>query len=192
MGASGEGAKGDIGRPFRGSSGRTPKTAKPRSRIPLCDPGNFVTRRPKGCSMFVLIAEITWVATVFLQLCVRHDHRLWKYWTGVTWFSDWKKSLVYVPMSVIPVLRPHGLWLAYLAGGQLLALALCHFLLTFRTKKKTRRRNKGRLLQDADSFESSKFEEITECLDDGLPEPMPGSSHSLSGGLVEREAVLEI
>lgn len=43
------------------------------------------------------------------------------------------------------------------------------------------------------SFCSSKFEEVTEVLDDGLPEPIPGSSHSLfSDSLAEQDTILEI
>lgn len=41
-------------------------------------------------------------------------------------------------------------------------------------------------------FFSSKFEEVTEVLDDGLPEPIPGSSHSLSDSLAEQDTILEI
>lgn len=36
----------------------------------------------------------------------------------------------------------------------------------------------------------SKFEE--DILDDGLPHPIPGSSHSLSDSLTEQDAILEI
>lgn len=41
-------------------------------------------------------------------------------------------------------------------------------------------------------FFSSRFEEITECLDDGLPEPIPGSSYSIADTLIEQDTVLEI
>ncbi|XP_057653200.1 uncharacterized protein LOC130892035 [Diorhabda carinulata] len=145
-----------------------------------------------GCSTFVLIAEVTWVATLFLQICVRNDHKLWKYWKGVTWFSVWKKTLIYAPMSVLPLIWPHKLWLSYVASGQLLSLALFHLILSFQSKKKKRRRKDHLLHTDGDSFESSKFEEITECLDDCLPEPIPGSSHSISDSLVEQDTILEI
>ncbi|XP_050500739.1 uncharacterized protein LOC126880735 [Diabrotica virgifera virgifera] len=122
----------------------------------------------------------------------KSDHKLWKYWTGVTWFSEWKKSLIYAPISVIPFVWPHKLWLSYVAGGQLLTLAFFHLVLTFKSKKKKRRRKDNLLHTDGDSFESSKFEEVTECLDDGLPEPIPGSSHSISDSLVEQDTILEI
>lgn len=42
-------------------------------------------------------------------------------------------------------------------------------------------------------FRSNKFEEVTEVLDDGLlPEPIPGSSHSLADSLAEQDVILEI
>lgn len=91
-----------------------------------------------------------------LTFCFRNDHKVWKCWTAVTWFSDWKKSLLYAPMGVIPIIWPHKLWLSYVAGGQLMALSLFHLVLTFKTKKKKRRR-KDRLLHDGDSFERLVF-----------------------------------
>ncbi|KAJ8939862.1 hypothetical protein NQ318_017140 [Aromia moschata] len=119
------------------------------------------------------------------------DNRIWRCWSAVTWFEGWKKSLIYGPMGAVPLVWPHKLWLSYVAAGQLLALAVFHLVLSFKGRR--RRRRKDRLLQgDADSFESSKFEEVTEVLDDGLPEPIPGSSHSLSDSLVEQDTVLEI
>nr|CAH7715234.1 unnamed protein product [Callosobruchus chinensis] len=46
---------------------------------------------------------------------------------------------------------------------------------------------------------SSKFEEVTEVLDDGLPDPIPGSSHSICDSLApmtslqpEPDGLLEI
>lgn len=40
---------------------------------------------------------------------------------------------------------------------------------------------------------SSRFGEVTEVLDDGLPEPIPGSSHSLSDTLNgDIETIVEI
>uniref|UniRef100_A0A6P7GMM1 Uncharacterized protein LOC114340658 n=1 Tax=Diabrotica virgifera virgifera TaxID=50390 RepID=A0A6P7GMM1_DIAVI len=134
---------------------------------------------------------ITWPNFEY-DLPTQSDHKLWKYWTGVTWFSEWKKSLIYAPISVIPFVWPHKLWLSYVAGGQLLTLAFFHLVLTFKSKKKKRRRKDNLLHTDGDSFESSKFEEVTECLDDGLPEPIPGSSHSISDSLVEQDTILEI
>lgn len=42
-------------------------------------------------------------------------------------------------------------------------------------------------------YSSNRFEEVTEVLDDGLPEPIPGSSHSLSDSLNgDIETIVEI
>ncbi|KAG5879076.1 hypothetical protein JTB14_023899 [Gonioctena quinquepunctata] len=120
------------------------------------------------------------------------DSNVWKCWCAVTWFSAWKKSLVYAPLGAIPIIWPHKLWLSYVAGGQLLALALLHAVLSLKDSKRRRRRKNFLLNTEGDSFESSKFEEVTECLDDCLPEPIPGSSHSISDSLVVQNTVLEI
>ncbi|KAK4881880.1 hypothetical protein RN001_005199 [Aquatica leii] len=143
-------------------------------------------------SVLVFWFEVTWVITLFLQLCAKNENnRMWRCWQGVVWVNGWKKTLAYGPLGAIPLIWPNKLWLAYAAGGQLIALAVFHFLLSFKGRK--RRKRKDRLLNgDIDSFESSRFEEVTEVLDDGLPEPIPGSSHSLSDSLVEPDTILEI
>lgn len=145
-----------------------------------------------AASALVFWFEITWAITLFLQVCVRNEHsRIFRCWASIQWVEEWKKSLLYGPLGAVPIVWPHKLWLSYVAGGQLIALAVFHLILTFKERK--RRRRKDRLLHgDIDSFESSKFEEVTEVLDDGLPEPIPGSSHSLSDSLAEQDTILEI
>ncbi|KAF2888703.1 hypothetical protein ILUMI_17470 [Ignelater luminosus] len=128
--------------------------------------------------------------------CFRNENnRMWRCWQGVVWVNGWKKTFVYGSLGTIPLIWPHKLWLAYVAGGQLVALAVFHLLLSFKGRR--RRKRKDRLLNgDIDSFERyktiSRFEEVTEVLDDGLPEPIPGSSHSLSDSLAEPDTILEI
>ncbi|XP_008201078.2 uncharacterized protein LOC103315080 isoform X1 [Tribolium castaneum] len=144
-----------------------------------------------GSSAAVLFLEVTWVVTLFLQLCVRAESRVFRCWSVFSWLEGWKKSLLYAPLGAVPLICPHKLWLSYVAAGQLVALAFFHFVLSFKGRR--RRKRKDRLLHaDIDSFESSKFEEVTEVLDDGLPEPIPGSSHSLSDSLAEQDTILEI
>nr|XP_015840929.1 PREDICTED: uncharacterized protein LOC103315080 isoform X2 [Tribolium castaneum] len=143
-----------------------------------------------GSSAAVLFLEVTWVVTLFLQLCVRAESRVFRCWSVFSWLEGWKKSLLYGPLGAVPLICPHKLWLSYVAAGQLVALAFFHFVLSFKGRR--RRKRKDRLLHaDIDSFES-KFEEVTEVLDDGLPEPIPGSSHSLSDSLAEQDTILEI
>ncbi|CAH1173682.1 unnamed protein product [Phaedon cochleariae] len=148
-----------------------------------------------GISTFVLVTEVLWVVTLFLRICIRSDSRIWKFWSAVTWFCGWKKTIAYSPLGAIPLLWPHDLWLSYVAGGLLITLAALHLVLSFKDRRKGQRKKKDRLLSvDIDSFESSKFEDVTECLDDGFPEPIPGSSHSISDSLAHhrQETVIEI
>ncbi|CAH0553043.1 unnamed protein product [Brassicogethes aeneus] len=88
----------------------------------------------------------------------RNDSRVWSSWSIVQWFEGWKKSLVYVPMGAVPLLLPHKIWLSYVASGQLFALAVFHLALSFKGRR--RRRRKERLLHcDIDSFEREQLEE---------------------------------
>ncbi|XP_074030403.1 uncharacterized protein [Leptinotarsa decemlineata] len=144
-----------------------------------------------GGSVFVLLAETTWIVTLFLQLCLRSDNKIWNCWWVLKWFSGWKKSLVYGPLGAIPIIWPNKLWLSYVAGSQLLTLACLHLVHSLNSRKKKTRR-KHRLHVEIESLESSKFEEVTDCLNDELPEPIPGSSHSISDSLAEQDTILEI
>ncbi|GJQ81897.1 hypothetical protein Trydic_g9136 [Trypoxylus dichotomus] len=123
---------------------------------------------------------------------MNEQRRIFRWWAVVQSFEGWKKFIAYSPLAVVPIIWHHGLWLSYVAGGQIIALALFHLLLSFKGRR--RRKQKDRLMHaEIDSFESSKFEEITEVLDDGLPEPIPGSSHSIfSDSLAEPDTILEI
>ncbi|XP_065170614.1 uncharacterized protein [Atheta coriaria] len=133
-----------------------------------------------GGGLLLLLLETAWVIGVFLRICIRNEeHKVFRYWSVVQWFDCWKRTLVYGPLAALPILFPHRMWLSYVAGAQLIALAVFHLLLSFRGPR--RRVRKERLFNpDIDSYESSRFEDGTEVLDDVLPEAMPGSSHLLS------------
>ncbi|XP_060524556.1 uncharacterized protein LOC132700970 [Cylas formicarius] len=144
-------------------------------------------------SIFIFISEVSWVATLFLQLSVRSDHKIWRIWTTASCFQGWKKTLVYFPMAILSLILPYKLWLTYLSGAFLLLLSVLHSVLYFRIRRKRRRKQSRFYQNDADSLDSSRVEEITDVLDDGIPEPMPGSSVSLSDTLrIEHENFLEI
>lgn len=67
-------------------------------------------------------------------------------------FEGWKKTLIYGPISAVPFVWPYDLWLSYVAGGQLVALAFFHFTLSFHVRQ--RNRHKEKLMHgEGDSFE---------------------------------------
>ncbi|XP_076250451.1 uncharacterized protein LOC143190187 [Rhynchophorus ferrugineus] len=110
--------------------------------------------------------------------------------------EGWKKSPLYILIGLLTLYKPYKLWLVYLAAANAFFLSLLHVATSIcqniiRRKRKKKEHRFGH--SDLDSLESSKFEEITEVLDDGLPEPIPGSSVSLSDSLhIEQDTVLEI
>lgn len=88
----------------------------------------------------------------------RSETRIFRCWSVVTWLEGWKKSLLYAPMGAVPLICPHKLWLSYVAAGQLVALAFFHIVLSFKGRR--RRKRKDRLLHgDIDSFERFGFQD---------------------------------
>lgn len=70
-----------------------------------------------------------------------------------TCFSGWKKFILYSVIGTVPIILPHKLWLSYVAGVQILVLALLHLVLSFKCGN-SKRKSKNRLLSvEADSFE---------------------------------------
>ncbi|KAL1505926.1 hypothetical protein ABEB36_005374 [Hypothenemus hampei] len=143
----------------------------------------------------IFIAETLWILTLFLKLMIRVDHNVWRIWKYCTMLDDWKKSPVYIFIGLMTMYKPYKLWLVYLAGGATIFLGIMHLLLSIflkvlksRSKKKENRSGHS----DLESLES-RFEEVTDVLDDCLPDPMPGSSVSLSDSLhPDPDTILEI
>ncbi|XP_050315507.1 uncharacterized protein LOC126748647 isoform X2 [Anthonomus grandis grandis] len=147
-------------------------------------------------AVIIFIGETLWVCTLFLKITLRLDHKFWKAWKYCTVIDDWKKSPLYIFIGFMTMYKPYKLRLVYLAGGLTIALGILHlFLSIFRrmVKRSFNRKENRTRNSDMDSLES-KFEEITEVLDDCIPEPIPGSSISLSDSLLpdRQDAILEI
>ncbi|XP_066259262.1 uncharacterized protein [Euwallacea similis] len=142
----------------------------------------------------IFLVETLWVLTLFLKLTVRPDHRIWQIWKYCSLIDDWKKSPLYIFMGLMTMYKPYKLWLVYLAGGCTVLLGFLHLSMSMFHKILRRRKKKDHRSgqSDLDSLES-RFEEITEVLDDGIPDPIPGSSVSLSDSLrPDHDSVLEI
>ena len=58
-------------------------------------------------------------------------HTLWKYLLAV---DNWKKSLLYVSLSIVCYLNPKEYWQALIAGVLLDITALMYLIRTFRTR----------------------------------------------------------
>ncbi|KAK9891770.1 hypothetical protein WA026_016566 [Henosepilachna vigintioctopunctata] len=123
-----------------------------------------------------------------LALFCRSDQSIWKWWMKVLWVENWKKSILYTPMAIVPLIWPQKLWLSYIASGQLIFLAFVHFLMSL--KGRHRKKKRGQILNgDIDSVES-RFDEGTDTRNDGLPEPIPGSSLSLADTFSRNDPII--
>uniref|UniRef100_A0A023F8Q8 Putative conserved plasma membrane protein n=2 Tax=Triatoma infestans TaxID=30076 RepID=A0A023F8Q8_TRIIF len=168
--------------------------------VVLCGVGVDIALHNHGIGIFYIICagivfflEITWVITLFLQLCIRNEYSAClNCWGKVLWFRLWKRSLLYVVFALILFLRPHRLWLSIVAGLQLSVLSILYLILTYRACKKTKMIPSPRLLNShspsqEDNFDN-KYEEIGEVLDDTLPTPLLNDNLSE----LEQDTILEI
>ncbi|XP_022919633.2 uncharacterized protein [Onthophagus taurus] len=137
-----------------------------------------------AASVTLFYLETTWVVTTFLQLSIRNDQdNFLKCWKLMTKLEEWKKTIIYIPLGLIPIFWPHGLWLSYFSGTQIITLAFLHFILSF----KHLRCDLRTVNLDPESIESSKYEEI---LDDVLP--IDNQLIFSDNGVQEQDSLLEI
>ncbi|XP_014244750.1 uncharacterized protein LOC106663975 [Cimex lectularius] len=128
------------------------------------------------CSMVVFFFEITWVITLFLQMCLVDElHPCFQCWEKVLWFRLWKKSILYSLFAFILFVKPKNVWLSLMAGILLLFLAVLYLLLTYRSRNQFRMVPSPRLLRTHSSNRHSpfdKYEDMTEMMDDIITRPM--------------------
>ncbi|XP_054267785.1 uncharacterized protein LOC128989761 isoform X2 [Macrosteles quadrilineatus] len=140
-----------------------------------------------AASFLVLLLEITWAITLFLQVCIRNeDHPVLRCWDVVLWCGLWKRSILYTAIAVVLFLRPHRLWLSLVAGVQLSMLAACYLLMSCRSQ--WYRRNSGRLLLSQTPSVEDRMEDVTEILDDSLPGPVTADNLSP----LDQDSILDI
>ncbi|XP_021933769.1 transmembrane protein 72 isoform X2 [Zootermopsis nevadensis] len=158
----------------------------------LCGVGVDVAFHHHAVGIYVIIGavvvffcEVTWAVTLFLQVCLRNEYSpVYRCWDVVLWLDCWKKTLLYVALSVLLFIHPHQLWLSSVAGVMLVLLASLYLLLTCKNRFET----KDLLLQSReDSYD--RFEDMPEVIDDSLPGPI---HDSLSDSLVDQDVILEM
>lgn len=91
-------------------------------------------------------------------------------WTCTAFFGGWRLAPPYIAFGVALIMWPHRLWLCYVAGFQLIILAMLRFLTIFRYQFTTDDDGYGDedLLPQLDnSYE--KCDSLTEILDDSMP-----------------------
>ncbi|XP_076349817.1 transmembrane protein 72-like isoform X3 [Tachypleus tridentatus] len=134
---------------------------------------NFVT--PVTRVWGILTVVVFWGVGVDVAL---HGHKLGIYiidenkdkcfrcWKQLQWLDQWRKSLLYLGMSVLCFIRPSTVWLAIVAGVMLITLAILYLLMTCREKLEPR---KPVLFEREASYD--RFNDLQDEIDDSLPEP---------------------
>ncbi|CAO1401112.1 unnamed protein product [Diamesa serratosioi] len=139
--------------------------------IVVCGIGVDITLHGYGAGVYLLFAsaliffmEIKWVITLFLQLCCSNDHpsKCLSCWNCMRIFGSWRLSFPYVALGVALFMWPHNLWLSYVAGTQLIALAVLRIFTIFRAN--VNGKDEGLLPQFGEN--SDKYDNLSDGLDD--------------------------
>ncbi|XP_043273523.1 uncharacterized protein [Venturia canescens] len=137
--------------------------------------GIYVT----AASGLIFFLEITWVITLFVQICLRNDESYCsRCWLGVLMITrGWRRALFYFPLACILAWKPHKLWLCFVAAGLLAVLSLLHIASSALGKRGSCNGvtvdSVGESLLNSRPESYDRFEEVlvTEVLDDGLSGP---------------------
>uniref|UniRef100_A0A336MKV8 CSON003011 protein n=1 Tax=Culicoides sonorensis TaxID=179676 RepID=A0A336MKV8_CULSO len=151
--------------------------------IVLCGVGVDITVHRYTAGYFILAAsglifllEIKWIITLFVRLCTNNDYTSLCYqcWSCTGFFGGWRLAPPYIALGIALLMWPHRLWLSYVAGVQLIILALLRLCTIFKFKmRSTKEGDEDLLPQFDDSYE--KCDTLSEILDDSMPAP----GHSL-------------
>ncbi|XP_046471605.1 uncharacterized protein [Neodiprion pinetum] len=136
--------------------------------------GFYVT----AASVVIFFMEITWVVSLFIQVCIRNDDSLcWGCWSGVLAITGgWRRAIFYLPLSCILAWKPHRLWLSFVAAALLAVLSLLHILSSALSRRGSQLSGGadcvGESLLNTRPESYDRFEDVlkvTEVLDDGVP-----------------------
>ncbi|XP_046589685.1 uncharacterized protein LOC107224656 isoform X5 [Neodiprion lecontei] len=131
-----------------------------------------------AASVVIFFMEITWVVSLFIQVCIRNDDSLcWGCWSGVLAITGgWRRAIFYLPLSCILAWKPHRLWLSFVAAALLAVLSLLHILSSALSRRGSQLSGGadcvGESLLNTRPESYDRFEDVlkvTEVLDDGVP-----------------------
>ncbi|XP_044726913.1 uncharacterized protein LOC123290701 [Chrysoperla carnea] len=142
----------------------------------------------------IFFLEIVWAITLFLRLFlfnkdVDENGLGIRCWYKVLWVSSWKKTIIYVPLALLPLIYPYKLWLSYLVGIQLLILGILHFVLSGNKHRTTKPELLRQAIYYSDFDIHERFEEVFE---NTLLEVIEHDRRSLSEGIREDDALIDI
>ncbi|XP_076349816.1 transmembrane protein 72-like isoform X2 [Tachypleus tridentatus] len=119
-------------------------------------------------AIILTFLETMFVVFLFFEASFRDENKdkCFRCWKQLQWLDQWRKSLLYLGMSVLCFIRPSTVWLAIVAGVMLITLAILYLLMTCREKLEPR---KPVLFEREASYD--RFNDLQDEIDDSLPEP---------------------
>ncbi|XP_054711818.1 transmembrane protein 72-like [Uloborus diversus] len=117
-------------------------------------------------AVVLTILETSFAINLYLDLIIKDEKNVcYQCWQHIQWFDLWKKTILYLILSIFCFLRPSKMWLATIGGSMLIILALLYLVFAYKMYL-TEREN---MLYDKDcSYD--RFEDLQDEIDDSLPE----------------------
>ncbi|RDD47512.1 hypothetical protein TrispH2_000235 [Trichoplax sp. H2] len=75
---------------------------------------------------FVTFLEVTWI--INKCCCFREDSCPTKFWNGIMWIQNWRRSIIYLPLSVVCFIHPKAVPIAIASGVLLIILAILYLI----------------------------------------------------------------
>lgn len=143
--------------------------------VVLCGVGSDIAFHGHKAGIFILLGsalvlffEIKWVITLFVQLLFASDNlsSCVQCWSTFRIAGGWRIAPFYIAFGIALIFWPNNLWLSYVAGAQLLVLAILRLCTIFRFNGNTK--GEGLLPQYDDAFDKSDV--LSDGVDDSFPE----------------------
>lgn len=118
-------------------------------------------------AVFITLFETAFAVDLFLEVCIREERgyclRLWR---GIRWVDLWRKSILYLALSILCFAYHSSSWLGGYAGATTLVLCVLYLILTYKNHLEI----KEALLADKEAS-YDRFDALEEEVDETLPEP---------------------
>lgn len=132
-------------------------------------------------AVILTVLETSFAINLFLDFIIKDEKNFcFQCWQHIQWLDMWKKTILYLFLSVFCFFKPVEMWLATIGGSMLIILALLYMVFTYKihlTEQET-------LMYDKEcSYD--RFEDLQDEIDDSLPEPP-------NGNIADQDTILRV
>ncbi|XP_015912011.1 transmembrane protein 72 [Parasteatoda tepidariorum] len=122
-------------------------------------------------AVILTIFETSFAINIYLDFIIKDEKNIcFQCWQLIQEMDIWKKTALYLFLSIFCFIKPHEMWLAAIGGCMLLVLALLYLVFSY----KTYLAEQETLMFDKEcSYD--RFEDLQDEIDDRLPEPNCGN-----------------